>query len=279
MTDARLRCSIVVIGDEILGGFVQDTNSGWLAGRLQVVGVPLDRVWTVPDDHEAIAEALRTELARGRPRLVLTSGGIGSTPDDVTMEAVAAHLGRGLVVEPDIDHRITRALEWTAGRGGAVTAEHEAAMRRMARVPDGAYLLGGARGIAPGVAVDVDGGCDVEGGATIVVLPGIPGELQRITAESIEPQLLAGRGIPDHVAELTHPYPESTLSPVFARLVAEYPDVHLGSYPGAECIVRLKGQRDRVEAAMALVRAELDALAADPGAEGLRASWAARHEG
>jgi molybdopterin-biosynthesis enzyme MoeA-like protein len=210
---------------------------------------------------------------------VLTSGGIGSTPDDVTMAAVAGHLGLELVIEPEIDHRISRALEWTARNGGSVTPAHEASMRKMSLVPDGAYLLAGARGVAPGVAVDVDGGCDDDGGATAVILPGIPNELQRIMLESIEPLLLAGRGEPQHVVELTHPYPESTLNPVFDRLVEEFPDVHLGSYPGRECIVRLKGRQDRVEAAEAIVRAELDDLAGSPGAAGLAASWAARYEG
>ena len=90
-----LRASIVVIGDEILGGFVHDTNSHWLAGQLQTHGIPLDRVQTVPDTMAAIDEGLRMELGRSRPRLILTSGGIGSTPDDLTMEAVAATLGRG----------------------------------------------------------------------------------------------------------------------------------------------------------------------------------------
>jgi nicotinamide-nucleotide amidase len=274
----RLRTSIIVIGDEILGGFVADTNSGWLAGRLQALGVPLDRVVTVPDEIEAIDEALATELARARPRLLLTSGGIGSTPDDLTMEAVARHLALELVVEPEIDHRITRALEWTARHGGAVTPAHEASMRKMARVPEGAYLLAGAQGVAPGVAVDVDGSCDAAGGATIVILPGIPSELERIMQASIEPTLLAGRGEPQHVAEVTHPYPESTLNPVFDRLVADFPDVHLGSYPGRECTVRLKGREDRVEAAMAIVRAALAELADDPGASGLAAGWAARHD-
>jgi molybdenum cofactor synthesis domain-containing protein len=276
MEEERLRVSIIVIGDEILGGFVQDTNSGWLAQRLHAAGIPLDRIVTVPDDTAAVDEALGAELGRSRPRLVLTSGGIGSTPDDVTMDAVARHLGRDLAVDPDIDRRITRALEWTAAQGGTVTDVHERAMRKMARVPDGAYLLAGARGVAPGVAIDVDGGCEEAAGATIVILPGIPGELQRITTESIEPLLLAGRGDPDHVAELTHGYPESTLSPVFDRLVADYPDVHLGSYPGPECLVRLKGRRERVEEAMELVRSAVAALDAEPGSERLRAAWAER---
>lgn len=274
----RLRTSIVVIGDEILGGFVQDTNSGFLAARLQALGVPLDRVITVPDELAAIDEALGMELARARPRLLLTSGGIGSTPDDLTMAAVAAHLDRDLVVDPDIDHAITRALEWTARQGGPVTPGHESAMRRMALVPEGAYLLAGARGLGGGVVVDVDGGADTEEGASIVILPGVPGELRRIMREGIEPQLLAGRGAPQHVAEVTHGYPESTLNPVFDRLVAEFPDVHLGSYPGPECVVRLKGAEERVEAAMALVREALAELEADPGAARLRERWAARDD-
>lgn len=275
MPVARLRTSIIVIGDEILGGYVQDTNSSFLARRLQTLGIPLDRIVTVPDALPAIGEALAGELVRSRPRLVLTSGGIGSTPDDVTFAAVAAQLGRGLVVDPDIDGRITAALEWTAQQGATVSAAHERAMRKMARVPEGAYLLAGASGVAPGVAVDVDGGIGSERGATLVVLPGIPDELQRITAEGIEP-LLAGRGEPQHVVELTHPYPESTLNPALDRVVVEFPDVHVGSYPGPACTIRLTGRKDRVEGAERLMRAELDALEARPGSRQLAASWRAR---
>jgi nicotinamide-nucleotide amidase len=274
MSEVRLRASIVVIGDEILGGFVQDTNSGWLAGRLHDAGVPLDRVATVPDQLDAIQEAIEAELARVRPRLLLTSGGIGSTPDDVTMEAVAAFLGQDLVVDPDIDRRVARALEWTASQGVTLTAAHEQSMRKMSLVPEEAYLLDGARGLTPGIAVDVDGGCDADGGATIVILPGVPSELRRIATGCIEPLLLAGRGLPQHVEELSHPYPESVLNEVFNRLVTEFPDVHLGSYPGPECIVRLKGSPERVGAAMALVREAVARLEDNPGAAQLRAAWA-----
>ena len=271
-----VRVSIVVIGDEILGGFVQDTNSAWLAQQLQALGHPLDRVSTVPDSFEAIDEAIGLELKRERPRLIMTSGGIGSTPDDVTFEAVARHLGLGLVLEPTINERISAALAWTSDQGMDVTEDHERSMRKMARVPETAYLLPGAPGFVPGVAIDVDGGCGSDGGATIVIMPGIPGQLQRIFSDGVEPTLLAGRGRPQHVAEVRHPYPESTLNPVLDRIVAEYPDVHLGSYPGDECIVRLKGDKDRVEAAMTLVDDYLKVLAADPAAERLSQAWRAR---
>lgn len=276
MSHRPLEASVIVIGDEILGGFVQDTNSCWLARRLQHHGVELSRIVTVPDDLGAIDEALQTELGRTRPRLVFTSGGIGSTPDDLTLEAVAHSLGRGLVVEPTIAARITAAVEWSRAHGLPVSAEHARSMRKMARVPEGAYLLSDAEGFAPGVAVDVDGGSGADGGATVVILPGIPSELRRITTEGIEPRLLAGRGEPQHVAELSHGYPESTLNPVLDQLVGAFPDVHVGSYPGRECLVRLQGPQDRVEAAMSLVRAYVADLDADPAAADVRARWGAR---
>lgn len=273
---SRLHASIVVIGDEILGGFVQDTNSGWMAQRLTALGIPLDRVVTVPDELDAIDEALAGELARARPRVVLTSGGIGSTPDDLTLEAVARHLGMGLRTEASIDERITQALAWTAGHGVAISEGHERSMRKMARVPDAAYLLPGASGVAPGVAVDIEGGARDDGGATIVVLPGVPSEFRRIVTEGVEPALLAGRGQPLHLVEVTHSYPESTLNPVLDRIVAEYPDVHLGSYPGARCIVRLQGAKDRAEEAAELVRSFLAHLDRSEGAVRVREGWKRR---
>ena len=271
-----IRVSIIVIGDEILGGFVQDTNSGWLAGRLQALGFPLDRIVTVPDTFAAIGEALGTELNRQRPRLLLTSGGIGSTPDDLTFAAVADHLGMGLRVEPTINDRITAALTWTKAQGVEVTADHERSMRKMALVPEAAQIVDGATGFLPGVAVHVDGGCREERGASIVVMPGVPSQLERIFDDGVVPTILAGRGEPQHVEELRHPYPESTLNPVLDRLVVEFPDVHLGSYPGHECIVRLKGPRERVVAARQIVQSYLDELAADPGAARLSAAWQER---
>ncbi|MDQ3973274.1 MAG: molybdopterin-binding protein, partial [Actinomycetota bacterium] len=268
--------SVLVIGDEILDGFVQDTNSGWLAGRLQALGIPLDRIVTVPDDGGAIGEALGSELSRSRPRVVLTSGGIGSTPDDLTFAAVARHLGVGLVVQADIEARIAGAVEWTSSQGMTLSLGHARSLRKMARVPAGSYLLGGARGVAQGIAVDVGGGAGRRGGATVVVLPGIPNELRRIMLEGVEPTLLAGRGTPQHVAELTHPYPESALNPVLERLVAEFPEVRVGSYPGPQCVVRLQGPPERVEAALAQVRAGLAEIDADASAAQLRAGWRSR---
>lgn len=269
-----LEASIVVIGDEILGGFVEDTNSGWLAKRLQAHGVPLTRIHTVPDTFAAIDDALQSELARRRPRLVITTGGIGSTPDDVTYEAVAASLGRDLVVEPAISHRIELALEWTRSHGIEVTDEFAWHMMRMARVPEGATLLREHRGWSPGVRVDVDRGID-EDGATVVVLPGVPSQVRAIVRDAVEP-LLEGRNKRHAVAEVTHGFPESALNLCFARVLSEYPEVKLGSYPGVPMIVRLSGPEPDVDAAAGEVRRYISELQADPAGSRLEQAWSER---
>lgn len=266
---------MVVIGDEILGGYVTDANSPWFADRLREHGVPFTRVHVVPDEVEAIGEAIGLELARSRPRLVVTSGGIGSTPDDLTYEAVAAALGREMVEDATIAARIDGALAWTADQGIDVTDEFAWHLKRMARIPEGARLLTASGGWAPGIAIDVDGGCE-DRGATVVVLAGVPEEFRRVVAGALEPQLLAGRGDVPHVVEVTHGFPESALNLTFAELVRRHPDVKLGSYPGEPMLVRLSGERSEVAAAEQLVRGAIDDLAASPAGARLLEAWAER---
>lgn len=270
-----LRCSALVIGDEILGGFVQDTNSAFLAACVRDHGVPLDRVVTVPDDMAAIDEALTTELARGGPRVIVTSGGIGSTPDDITFEAVAAALGQGLVENPVIAERISGALAWQAGLGMDVTDEYRWHMMRMARIPAGGRLIDEDRGWIPGIVVDVQGGSD-DGGASIAILPGVPSEYRRLLNDVITPRLLAGHNPTPAVVEIEHGLPESSLNLLFARLTREHPDVKLGSYPGNPMLIRLSGVPDVVEPAAALVRMGLADLLATPGGAALADAWLAR---
>jgi nicotinamide-nucleotide amidase len=270
-----LEASVVVIGDEILGGYVTDANSPWLADRLRAHGVPLTRVHVVPDEFDAIDEALQAELARSRPRLVLTTGGIGSTPDDITYEAIAASLGRGLVEQPVISERIDQALAWTRQQGLEVTEDFAWYLKRMARVPDGTRLLLDGGGWTPGLAVDVDGGMD-DHGATVVILPGVPHLLRSIVGEVVEPQLLEGRNDIPTVVEVEHGFPESALNPTFATLVARYPDVKLGSYPGDPMLVRLSGTDEQVAGAERLVRDAIAELDASPAGARLREAWTRR---
>lgn len=276
MADQLLRASIVIIGDELLGGFVRDRNTHFLAQRLRAHGVPLDRVHVVPDEFEAIDDALQQELARARPRLVLTTGGIGSTPDDITFEAVARSLGRDVAEEPVLVERLEGALAWTRAQGLEVDEAAERQFFRMARVPEGARLVRG--GWAPAVQVDVDGGIDEPDGATVVVLPGVPGQTRELVTNGIEPDLLAGRNPAWTIEEVHHGFPESVLNPVFLQLEQDHPDVKLGSYPGSPMVVRLQGAPDDVAAAAAFVRDEVAALEATEAGARVAAAWSARFD-
>ena len=271
-----LAASMIVIGDEILGGYVTDTNSPWLADRLRDLGVPLTRVQVVPDESDAIDEALQAELARSRPRVVLTSGGIGSTPDDLTYEAIAASLGRELVEDPVIGERIAGALTWSREQGLDVSDGFAWHLGRMARIPAGSRLLLRDGGWAAGVAVDVDGGSDTEAGATVVILPGVPSEFRAIVGQVVEPQLLADRNDVPSVVEIEHGFPESALNLVFVEVMTRHPQVKLGSYPGRPMLVRLSGIEDEVDAAAKLVGDAISALESGPAGARLSAAWIKR---
>jgi len=260
-----LAASMLVIGDEILGGFVTDTNSPWLADRLRPHGVPLERIHVVPDEADAIAEALQAELARPRPRVIVTSGGIGSTPDDITYESVAAAVGRDLVEDPALAVAMHGIVQRTRDKGFAVSEVFIDQVMRMARIPAGSRLMPREGGWTPAVCVDVDGGSDAPSGhgATVVILPGVPSEFRALLGDAVEPALLAGRNPVSHVVELTHGFSESLLNEAFLRLGIDFPGVKLGSYPGRPMIVRLTGVHEDVEGAAASVRRALAALEAE----------------
>jgi len=269
---AVLEASMLVIGDEILGGFVQDTNSGWLATQLMETGIPFTRVSTIPDTHADIDEGLLAELGRSRPRLVFTSGGIGSTPDDITFEAIAASLGQGLRLDPLLGERIESALGWAASRGLDVDETYRQHMLRMARIPEGATLMAPEVTWAPGVRIDVDGGIDADG-VTIIVLPGVPSQFRTIVTAAVRPELMDGRNPPVHVEEIEHWFPESVLNACFDRLQQRWPTVKLGSYPSMPMLVRLIGPEAPCREAAAHVRAEIETLLATGPGRKLAREW------
>jgi molybdenum cofactor synthesis domain-containing protein len=272
-----LAASLVIIGDELLGGHVVDANTPWLATYLRTHGVPLERVHVVADTHAAIDEALAAELARGGPRVVFTSGGIGSTPDDVTYDAVAASLGVGVVEHPLLAERIERAVAWAADQGIEVTDEYVWHIGRMARIPDGAEVLAAEGRFAAAVTCEVDGGGGADG-TTIVVLPGVPSEFRALVTELVGPRLIEGRNPVPVTVELEHGLPESALNPAFVRLGEAHPDVKLGSYPGRPMLVRLSGlDAAAVASAAALVREAIDRLEGSEAGARLRSAWSGRN--
>lgn len=175
------RAGIVITGTEVLSGIISDRNGPWLSERLRELGVDLAHILIVGDRREDMAAALRFLASEGLG-LIVTSGGLGPTADDLTTEVVAAFAGRPMVLDEALEQRIAAIIAPLAARWPNVDrAAMARGTRKQAHVPEGATVLEPV-GTAPGVVVPpLDGA-----GPTVLVLPGPPRELQPMWAAARE---------------------------------------------------------------------------------------------
>jgi nicotinamide-nucleotide amidase len=166
----RPRAAVLVTGSELLTGVIVDRNGPWLARELSDLGFEVAHVQLVGDRPGDLARALRLAADEGC-ELIVTSGGLGPTADDLTTEVVAAFAGVELRLDADMHARIAWILEGFAARTGFGGPALDEAIRKQAMVPRGAVPLP-PTGTAPGLVVPR------EGGPLVVVLPGPPRELQ-----------------------------------------------------------------------------------------------------
>ena len=228
--------ALVIIGDEILSGRTQDANLGYLAKWLNVQGIRLKEVRVVADDMAAIAAAVNA--VRAAYDYVFTTGGIGPTHDDITVDAIAAALGVPVIVHPE-----ARAI--LAGYYGDKLTD---ARLRMARVPEGASLLDNARTGAPGIRVE-----------NIFIMAGVPVITQGMLA-SLDGKLPGGRPVLSRsVGAWTA---ESRVAETLRIVENASPGVQIGSYPfwrdgrtGANFVLRATDEAVLAGAAAALVAA------------------------
>jgi molybdenum cofactor synthesis domain-containing protein len=170
-----------VIGNEILNGSVQDTNSRWLAQQLYELGFNLRRITAVRDDPREIVAAIRQAAKRGA-RWIFTSGGLGPTYDDITLDAVAKAINKKLVVNEEALAMLKERYEKLAAAGIISSAELTPARIKMAIMPKGARPLRNNAGSAPGCLVKYRR-------SLIVSLPGVPAELIDIFQREVRPLL------------------------------------------------------------------------------------------
>jgi nicotinamide-nucleotide amidase len=176
------RAAIVVTGTEVLAGRVRDRNGPWLADRLVELGIDLAHV-TICGDRPADLEAQLRFLADEGVDLVVTSGGLGPTADDLTAQVVGEFQGRASHLDEGLERRIAAIVEPLLKRWSGLDEEAiRTSTRKQARVPQGATVLGPA-GTAPGLVVAP---ADGRSGPTIVVLPGPPRELHAMWPEAID---------------------------------------------------------------------------------------------
>jgi len=233
--------ALVVVGDEILSGRTQDKNIAQVATWLGVQGIRLREVRVVPDVQEAIVEAVNT--LRARNDYLFTTGGIGPTHDDITVDAVAAALGVPVVVHP----KARAVLEaYYESRGGL----NEMRLR-MARVPEGASLIENQMSGAPGIRH-----------GNVFMMAGVP----HITAQMLGS--LTGElegGLPLLSTTVGCWVPESEIADLLERTERAFEGCQIGSYPffregkvGANFVIRSTSE----DAMMACAKALEDGLAA-----------------
>jgi molybdenum cofactor synthesis domain-containing protein len=241
MKDRIWTAALLIIGDEILSGRTQDKNIAQVATWLNVQGIRLKEVRVVADDMDAIAEAVN--LLRARNDYLFTTGGIGPTHDDITVDAIAAALGVGVVVHPDARSVLE---DYYVTRGGLTDAR-----LRMARVPEGAGLIPNRYSGAPGIHV-----------GNIFIMAGVP-HIAAAMLDALTGTLEGG----DPVLSATFGcwVAESEIAELLGATEKAYEGVQIGSYPffregktGANFVIRSTSQ------------AVLDACAAAL-AEGLQA--------
>jgi FAD synthetase len=222
-------CAMVVVGNEILSGKVQDTNAYFAARELRRVGVELRRIAVVADELSAIAE----EIARcaASHDFVISSGGVGPTHDDITMEGIARAFGVKLVVHPELEALVRQHFR-----------ERVAIGMKMAEVPEGAILHASDDVRFPTVQLH-----------NVYILPGIPQLFER------KLMALIGRfaTAPYFIRTIYTSAGEGTIAEYLNACLKEFPELLLGSYPRiAESGYRVKltlesKQREYVESAFA----------------------------
>lgn len=194
-----MKAAILTIGDELLLGQIVNTNAAWLGEHLDRLGVELEQTVAVADREEAIGHALERTFEVAD--LVVTTGGLGPTHDDVTRRAVAEFIGRGLSFDEAVFAQIQQRF---AQSGRAVPGSN----RVQAMVPEGFEVLPNARGTAPGLWYEEE-----STGRMLAVLPGVPHEMKALLLEEVMPRLQKhlGERVNKHRMLLTTGVGESTL--------------------------------------------------------------------
>lgn len=195
---------IILVGNEILSGKTVDANAAYLCRELRVLGVDVRRITVIPDEIELIAREVAT-FSRDHD-VVFTSGGVGPTHDDVTIEGVARGMGVKLVRHPMLVAILERHFR------DRLTEAH----LRMAEMPEGADLVGGEMVRFPTILM-----------RNVYILPGVP-EIFRQKFEAIRERF---RDEPIHLSNVFVAIGEGVLADYLNGLLADYPNLLLGSYP------------------------------------------------
>lgn len=212
------KAEIISIGNELLIGKTVNTNASWLARRLTQLGADVHKMLVIGDSVEEISSSLQEALKRD-PAIIVTTGGLGPTYDDMTLEGLARAVGASLDSSQEALRMIRRSYE-------SIGLQLTPARIKMSRMPSGAKPLRNPVGTAPGCYLSLEG-------TLIVSLPGVPKEMKAIFDESVAPMVARtskGRVFGEERFEASG-IPESGLAPLLDDVRAHHPSVYFKSHP------------------------------------------------
>ena len=219
----QVKVEIIAVGNELLLGDVLDTNTNWLCKRITGVGGLVTRAVLVRDEHDAIVAEIRSALDR-KPQLILTTGGLGPTSDDITLHAVAEATGCPVSLHPEALALVKERYRELAKNGYVGDSALTEARKKMAYLPRGAQAVANPVGSAPAVILEI-------AGSTLVSLPGVPEEMKGIYEETLQPTLkkIFGDSYYQEKAIIAECGDESMLAPILAQVVEAHPEVYIKS--------------------------------------------------
>lgn len=221
-----MRSAIITIGDEILIGQVTDTNAVWISKRLNDLGIQVGEMVTVSDEEVQITETLDRYM--GDYELLIMTGGLGPTRDDITKQTLAAYFDSKMVTYPEVLDRIVRFFE---ERGRSMIESN----LRQADVPEACRVLMNNHGTAPGMWFEKEG-------TILISLPGVPYEMKGLMEDHVIPELEKRNNVPEvvHRTIMTQGIPESYLAAMLRDWEDMLPECVKLAYLPRPGIVRLR---------------------------------------
>ena len=212
-----MTCELIVVGDELVAGRVIDTNSALIARRLAQIGIGVKRITLVGDEVDSIRLALAESVIRSR--LIIIAGGLGPTSDDRTREAVCELVNRKLVLDKKTKSRIQHLFRQRKIRMPKLA-------ERQALIPAGAQIFPNPAGMVPGMVLKHQG-------SLIVLLPGVPEELEALLDHGIIGYLKAkfSASAVHNALIRTFGLIESRIAPKIEKILKKFADVRVGYYP------------------------------------------------
>jgi nicotinamide-nucleotide amidase len=226
---------IICVGNELLIGKTLNTNAQWLTKRVTTLGLNTRRVTVVSDDINEISLVISGAIQRS-PAFILTTGGLGPTFDDKTLEGLAKALDTGIEINEEALRMVKEKYLSYAQEGRMDAAELTPHRVKMAKLPDGSKPLPNPVGTAPAVAAEHQN-------VTIIALPGVPSEMKSIFDESVAPLLKqAAHGVTFFETSIeSSKVMESEMAPLIDKVMHGNPHVYIKSHPkGTERVPRIE---------------------------------------